>query len=151
MTINGSINKTGLLLLLVIAAGAFTWNLAGGFNEKLIMPTMIGGAIIGFILALVISFKPTTASYLSPIYAICQGLFLGGISVFFNSMYPGIALQAVILTMLVSALMLVLYRFRIVKVTKKLASVIMVATISVGVFYLVSFILSFLESILLLM
>lgn len=142
MTINGSINKTGLLLLLVMIAGAFSWNLLGTFYRDMMMPIMIGGAIIGFILALVISFKPTTAPYLSPVYAICEGLFLGGISAILNNSFPGIALQAVVLTILVAALMLVLYRFRIVRVTKKLASVIMLATISVAVFYLVSIVLS---------
>ena len=143
MTINGSINKTGFLLLLVMLSGAFTWNLQGTFERGMMYPAMIGGVIIGFILALIISFKPKTAPYLSPIYAICEGLFLGAISAILNEAFPGIALQAVVLTILVAALMLVLYRFRIVRVTKKLASVIMVATISVAVFYLVSFILSF--------
>lgn len=144
MTINGTINKTGLLLLLVIVAGAFTWNMSDTFwGRSAMMPTLWGGVIVGFILALVISFKPKTAPYLSPIYAICEGLFLGGISYLLNYKFPGIAFQAVILTILVSGLMLALYRFRVIRVTKKLASVIMVATIAVAVFYLGSFILSF--------
>lgn len=144
MTINGAINKTGILLFLVVLAGAFSWNMGSSmWGHNLVMPTMWGGVIVGFILALVISFKPTTASYLSPVYALCQGLFLGAISAVLNASFPGIALQAIILTVLVATLMLVLYRFRIIKVTKKLASIIMIATMAVAVFYLGSFILSF--------
>lgn len=145
MTVDGAINKTGILLLLVVLGGIFSWNLAGPFGEHstFLMPSMWGGVIIGFILALIISFKPTMAPVLSPIYALCEGVFLGAISVILNLRFPGIALQAIILTVLVATLMLVLYRFRIIKVTKRLASTIMIATMAVAIFYLGSFILSF--------
>lgn len=143
MTVNGTISKIGMLLVLVVLAGAFTWSLLGSFYQGMIVPLVWGGAIIGFILALVISFKSTTAPYLSPIYAICEGLFLGGISVILNAQFPGIAFEAICLTVLVTTLMLVLYRFKVIRATEKFRSVIVLATAGIAVFYLISFVLSF--------
>lgn len=144
MTINGAINKTALLLLIVAIGGYLSWNMYGNMAyHSYMMPMAIGGAIIGFILALVISFKPNMSPYLSPIYAFAEGLFLGAISCLINLQYPGVAFQAVCLTLLVAALMLFLYRFRIIKVTDRLVSIIVLATGAIAIFYLVSFVLSF--------
>lgn len=144
MTVAGSINKTGLLLLMVVIGGVFSWNMAESFwGRSMKMPAMWISIIAGFVLALLISFKPTRAAYLSQIYALCQGVFLGIISVYFNNMFPGIALNAVILTVLVATVMLFVYRFRIIKVTKKLAAGITMAVGAIMIFYLGSFILSF--------
>lgn len=143
MTIDGTIGKTGILLGVLAVAAMFTWNLYGTFYANYIMPLMWGGLIVGFILAMVISFKPTTAPYLSVVYALAEGLMLGGISVIINSMYPGIAFQAICLTVLVASLMLLLYRFRVIRVTEKFRSIMILAIGAIGVFYLVSFVLSF--------
>lgn len=143
MTVNGTIGKVGILLALVVAGATFTWNLLGTFNNGLLMPLTIGGAILGFILALVICFKSKTAPYLSPIYALAEGAFLGGFSVILNAKFPGIAFEAICLTVLVATLMLVLYRFRIIKATEKFRSVLILATAGIAIFYVISFILSF--------
>lgn len=144
MTVNGAIGKTGLLLALVFFAAAVTWNMASSLAyQSLVMPLLWTGLIGGFISSLVIIFKPTLASYISPVYSILEGLFLGAISVFVNAMYPGIVVQALGLTFIVSTLMLVLYRFRVIRATERFKSVVILATAAVGVFYLIGFILSF--------
>jgi uncharacterized YccA/Bax inhibitor family protein len=101
------------------------------------------GLIGGLVLALVITFKKELAPYLSPAYALLEGLVLGAISVMLNAYYPGIALQAIMLTFAVATIMLALYYFKIIQATQKFKSVIIIATAAIGIFYLVSFILSF--------
>ncbi|WGU69698.1 Bax inhibitor-1/YccA family protein [Capnocytophaga canimorsus] len=96
MTFKGALNKTALLLLLTIAAAYFTWTRS---LDVLTAETMklyvIGGAIGGFIVSLIIIFRNKTAPYLAPAYAILEGFFLGGISAMFEMQYPGIAFQAI--------------------------------------------------------
>ena len=94
MTINGTVNKTALSLLLVMLSASWTWQMQPGESTGL----MILGGIGGFIAALVTMFNKKIAQYTVPIYAILQGLFLGGISKFFEMQYPGIVNQAVFLT-----------------------------------------------------
>lgn len=143
MTIDGAIGKTGILLSIIVLTGAFTWSLYDTFYASYIMPLTWFGVIGAFILALVISFKSTTAPYLSPVYAVLEGLALGGISVVFNGMFPGIAFQAICLTILVASIMLLLYKFRIIKVTEKFRSVLILATAAIAVFYVITIVLSF--------
>jgi uncharacterized YccA/Bax inhibitor family protein len=107
---------------------------------------MIGGAIGGFVLALVMMFKPNWAGYIAPAYGILEGLFIGGISAFFNEMfaksYPNLILHAVGLTMGVALAMFLLYSFRIINVTDRLRSIVMSATMGIGLFYLIVWVLS---------
>ena len=98
MTIQGTVNKTGLLLLFVVVAAAWTWGLSHSPTPDAAVPWMIGGALVGFVTALVTTFKATWAPLSAPIYALCEGLFLGGISAILEKSYPGIAMQAVALT-----------------------------------------------------
>lgn len=144
MTINGAIGKTGILLALAAFGAIITWNMYTSITYSgLVMPLFWIGLVGGFITAMVVIFKKKMAPYLSPVYAFLEGLVLGGISVIANSYYPGIALQAISLTFAVTTLMLVLYRFRIIKATQKFKSIIILATASIAVFYLISFVLSF--------
>lgn len=144
MTINGAIGKTGILLALVFAGAFITWNMYTSLAyQAYVMPLFWVGLIGGFITSLIIIFKKERAPMLAPVYAILEGLFLGGISVIINSSYPGIALQAISLTLLVTSIMLLLYRMRIIKATEKFKSIIFIATAAIVVFYLVSFVLSF--------
>lgn len=144
MTVNGSIGKTAILLALVILGSIASWTLFPTLIFKdLYTPYIIGTAIAGFIVCVIIVCKKHTAPYLSPVYAIIEGLFLGAFSAFANEMYSGIVLQAFSLTFLVATLMLALYYFRIIKATEKFKSVVIMATISIGLFYLGSIILRF--------
>jgi len=147
MTINGTMNKTGLMLLIVMAAAIFTWNkffAAIAVNPEggaaAVMPWVIVGGIGGLITALVTAFRPQSSGISAPIYAIFEGLLLGGISAIFESMFTGIVMRAVALTLAVFLAMLFLYRSGIIKVTEKLKMGIFAATAGIAVIYLVSFI-----------
>jgi uncharacterized YccA/Bax inhibitor family protein len=147
MTVNGTMNKTAIMLLLVIAAAIFTWNKffsAIAVNPEAgaaaVMPWLIVGGIGGLIATLVTVFRPQSAGISAPVYAVFEGLLLGGISAIFESMYGGIVMRAVLLTLAVFMAMLFLYRSGIIKVTRKLQMGIFAATAGIAVVYLVSFI-----------
>jgi uncharacterized YccA/Bax inhibitor family protein len=147
MTVRGSINKFGFLMLMVIAGAIFTWREftlgRPGTAQTFMFIGLFGGLITGFI----ISFKPNTARYLSPVYGIFEGFLLGAVSVIINAMvgkkYPGIIPQAVGLTFAVAVGMFLLYNFRIIKPTAKFKAVIMSSIAGIFLFYLVVMILSF--------
>lgn len=138
MTVNGTLQITAFLTLLLVAAAAFVWSrFTLGYTDLATMLTG-GGAIVGFILALIICF--TRTKILVPFYAVCEGLFLGGISATMEASYPGIVSQAVVGTFAALFSMLVLYRANIIKCSDKFRSVIFIATLSVAVIYLVDII-----------
>ncbi len=147
MTVNGTMNKTALLLLLVVAAAIFTWNkffqavaISPETASNAVMPWVIVGGIGGLITAIVTAFRPRSSGISAPIYAVFEGLLLGGISAIFEAMYPGIVMRAVALTLAVFLAMLFLYRSGIIKVTQKLKMGIFAATAGIAVVYLFSFI-----------
>lgn len=136
MTIDGTANKVGFLLLCCLTGALFTWSRAidgGG------MGFAIGGAIGGFILALVTTFKPEWSPVTAPIYAVLEGLFIGGVSAMMEMRYPGIALQAAGLTFCVFFSLLALYKTRVIRVSETFRSGVMVAMMGLMMVYLVSF------------
>lgn len=141
MTIRGTINKIGLLLLLVIGAAAYTWNMVAGTNPGNATTMAIVGAVGGFIVALVTVFRPKSSPITAPIYAMLEGLFLGAISAIINAKYPGIAFQAVLLTIGTLFTMLFLYRSGHIRATPKFRRGVMMATGAVFFAYLISWIL----------
>jgi Predicted membrane protein len=147
MTVAGTARKTVLLLLMVAAGAAYTWKVAyQAIDPSSVMPWMWGGLIVGFILAMVISFKPKTAPYLSPVYAAAEGLFLGAISAIYNNAFasvaPGIVMNAVLLTLITALLMMTLYRSRLIKVDGKFMRIMLIAIGAVMAYYVVTIILS---------
>jgi uncharacterized YccA/Bax inhibitor family protein len=144
MTINGTINKTGLMLLLVIAAAAYTWNMVMGASPGRVGTLAMTGAIGGFVLALVTIFRPQSSGITAPIYAILEGLFLGAISAIINAQYPGVAFQAVLLTIGTLFTMLLLYRSGRIRATPRFRRGVMMATGAVFFAYLISWILALL-------
>ncbi len=143
MTINGAINKTLILLACLFIAACYTWYLAfAGFSDKAQLLT-VGGAIIGFILAMVIIFTRKAMHVLAPLYTVCEGFFLGGISAVYAAQYAGIVMQAVLATFAALFSMLALYRFGVIRCTEKLRAVIFTATLSVALVYLIQIIASF--------
>ncbi|MCT4614368.1 MAG: Bax inhibitor-1/YccA family protein [Marinifilaceae bacterium] len=147
MSLNGTLNKIAISLVLVIVAAFYSWNLAissvqveGGFSGNLPILS-IGSAIIGFILALIISFKPHISPILVPFYAIAEGIFLGIISAFAETMYPGIVFKAVVLTFTTMFTMLFLYRTGMIKVTQKFKSIIASAIGGIFLLYIGSWIM----------
>lgn len=143
MTISGAINKTLTLLALVTVSAGYSWYLmASGFTDKASM-LCLGGAVAGFILALVIIFsRGRLAPVLSPFYAIGEGFFIGGISSFFEAAYSGIVMQAVAGTLAALLSMLLLYRAKVIQCTDKFRAVLFTATMSIGVIYLIQIIAS---------
>ena len=138
MTVNGTIQITAFLGILLIAAAAFTWSrYTLGYTDQAVMLTG-AGAIVGFITALIVAFFRT--KFLVPVYAVCEGLFLGGISATFEASYPGIVSQAVAGTFAALFSMLILYRTNVIRCSDKFRSVIFIATASIAVIYLVDFI-----------
>lgn len=143
MTERGTLNKFGFLFVLVLASATFTW---GAFYQgKNVLPWIIGAVIVGFILALVTSFVPKYAAYLSPAYALVQGVFLGGISSYYDFAFaekaPGIIMQAVLLTFGVVIAMFLLYRFQIIKATEQFKTGVIMATGGIALFYLLAIVL----------
>src|SRR5450432_4937713 len=140
MTERGTLNKFFMLFLLVMASASLTWK--AFYDGVDIMPYTIGGAVLGLITALVVIFKKEWAAYLTPVYALFEGVFLGGISAIYNNAFaktaPGIVTQAVLLTFGAVISMYLLYRFRVIKVTEKLRSIIFIATAGIAVFYLLA-------------
>ena len=141
MTINGAIHKTLALLVLAIVGASFTWVLAGS-NPAAGQTLMIVGAVGGLILAFVTIFSPAKAMLTAPLYAIFEGLLLGGISAYAQAMYPGIALQAVLLTFGTLFALLIAYRSGIVRPTQRFKAGIMAATMAIGLVFVVGFIFS---------
>jgi uncharacterized YccA/Bax inhibitor family protein len=141
MTINGTLNKIGLMLLLVIGAAAYTWKIVMGENPGSAGTLAMVGAIGGFILAMITVFRPQSSAITAPIYAILEGLFLGAISAVINARYPGVAFQAVLLTIGTLFTMLFLYRSGYIRATPKFRRGVMMATGAVFFAYLISWIM----------
>ncbi len=144
MTLNGTVNKTGVLLVCAIATAAWTWHLFLQSRDMAdVAPYMIGGLIGGFIFALVTIFKKEWSPVTAPIYALLEGLALGGISAVFDLRYPGIGFQAVSLTFGTLFVLLIAYRSGWIKVTDKLRMGIIAATGGIMLFYLAELLLGF--------
>ncbi|MDO6433751.1 Bax inhibitor-1/YccA family protein [Flavitalea sp. BT771] len=145
MTVRGSIQKFGFLLLMVVAGAAYTWKLyfEGAF------PTMMTffwvGLIGGLVSVIAISFKPTLAKYLAPAYGVLEGFVLGGLSAIINDQfkakYPNIVLSAVLLTFGVAFAVFLLYNFRIIRPTAKFKAIIYSSIAGIAIFYLVYMVL----------
>jgi uncharacterized YccA/Bax inhibitor family protein len=142
MTIQGTVNKTGLLLLFVVVAAAWTWGLAHSENPDAANYWMIGGALGGFVVALVTIFKKEWSPISAPIYALLEGLVLGGISAIFNKFYPGIAVQAISLTFGVLFVLLLAYKMRIVQATRGFKLGVIAATGGIAIVYLINMVMS---------
>lgn len=139
MTVRGSIQKFGFLLLMVIAGAAYTWKMYYEGKVPTMMTLFWVGMFGGFICGLIISFKPTTAKWLSPAYGLLEGLFIGAISAIINDQfkvkYPNIVLEAVVLTFAVAFAMFLLYNFRIIKPTQKFRAIVSSCMLGIGIFY----------------
>jgi uncharacterized YccA/Bax inhibitor family protein len=136
MTVSGTVNKTGVLFLILLIGASISWY----------QPSQLfiwGGALGGFIIAMVTVFKKEWSPLTAPIYAALEGLMLGGISVMYEGAYSGIVYNAVLLTIGTFAAMLIAYRSGWIKVTERFKTGIIAATGGIALVYFASIILSF--------
>lgn len=138
MTMKGTMNKFGVLMMLMVGSTLFAWSQFDKGSDP--MPLMLIGVFGGLGLAIVMAFKKQWSTFLAPAYAILEGLFVGSISAMYNYTYPGLPTQAVALTLLVTLIMFLIYRYRIIKVTGKFRTIIVVATAAIAFFYLIQWI-----------
>jgi uncharacterized YccA/Bax inhibitor family protein len=144
MTIQGTVNKTVIMLVLLVISASWTWGMFySSGSAAAVSPWMIGGAIGGFIVAMITVFKKHWSGITAPIYAVLEGLFLGGISAVFESMYPGIVMQAVMLTFGTMFGLLFAYKSGLIKVTENFRLGLVAATGGIFLVYMASFILGF--------
>ena len=148
MTLNGTVNKTGFLLLLTVVTATFAWSQAlitGPDGQPVpapgLMVYMLGGAIGGLVLALITAFKKTWAPVTAPLYALVEGFFLGAISALYNHLYEGIVFQAVLLTFGTLFALLFAYRSGLVRATENFKLGVMAATGGIFLVYLASMVL----------
>lgn len=144
MTLSGTVNKTAILLLCAVATAAWTWHLfIAAHDFGAVSGLMMVGLFGGMITAFVTIFKKEWAPVCAPVYALLEGLALGGISATFEIRYPGIAFEAVGLSFATLFVMLFLYKSRIIRVTKKFAIGVIAATGGIMLFYFVEMLLGF--------
>jgi len=138
MTVKGTMNKFGVLMMLMIGSTLLSWTQFYKGSDP--MPLMLIGVFGGLVVALIMTFKKQWSNVLAPVYAILEGLFVGSVSAIYNYTYPGLPMQAVALTLLVTLVMYVLYRYRIIRVTEKFRMIIIMATAAIAIFYLVQWV-----------
>jgi uncharacterized YccA/Bax inhibitor family protein len=137
MTISGVINRSILLLALVAGTATAVWTYSGYYPSS-IYPIVMIGAFGGFVVAMATSIKRDWAPFTSPIYAILEGLFIGGISLVMEQRYHGLVLQAVLLTFGVMFALLAAYQSRIIRPSQTFKAVVVGATFGIAIVYLVS-------------
>lgn len=158
MTLQGTVNKAFIMLALLVFSAAWVWGkiiqpvdalgyeAASQNTTGAIMPFVFGGAIAGLIIAIVTVFKKQWSPITAPLYALAEGLFVGGISAIFELQFPGIVMQAVGLTFGVLFALLAVYKSGLVKVTDNFRLGVFAATGGIFVVYMISWIMSFFGS-----
>ncbi len=145
MTIQGVIWKTMLCLLCVLLTAGWTWMqyYKSGGNAAALSPWMIGGAIGGFVLAMITVFKKEWSPVTAPLYALVEGLFVGALSAIMEASFPGIVMQAVSLTFGTLFAMLAAYQTGLIRATERFKMGVVAATGGIAVVYLVTIVLGF--------
>jgi uncharacterized YccA/Bax inhibitor family protein len=140
MTLNGTVAKTGILTVLLLAAAGAAW-MTFTTSPALVLPVMLVGAIGGFITAMITIFNKQASPITAPIYAVFEGLALGGISAITDHSYPGIAIQAVGLTAATLAALLFAYTSGLIKATENFKLGVVAATGGIAIYYLIAIVL----------
>ena len=143
MTLQGTVNKTGVLLILLAIPATLTWNMVRTDPTSSAMPIAIVAAICGFIVALVTIFKKEWSGFTAPVYSILEGLFLGAISAIFEARYHGIAIEAVGLTLGTLLAMLIAYSSGLIRPSENFKMGIVAATGGIALLYVSTMVLGF--------
>lgn len=142
MTIGGTVNKTLILVLLVMITFVYSWNQFVTSPES-VLPLLLVGAIGGLLVALITIFVPKASPFTAPLYALLEGLFLGAVSAQYETQYGGIVFQAVLLTIAVLVSLLLVYKSGLIKITQNFRLGVVAATGAIFLVYVISFIGSF--------
>lgn len=147
MTIGGTVNRTFILLVLLVLTAGWTWSIAISRppeeSSAAVLPYMLVGLLGGLGVGILTVFKKQWAPFTAPIYALLEGLAIGGISAIFENRFPGIVMQAVGLTFAVLLALLLAYRSGLIKVTENFKLGVVAATGGIMLVYLASFVLGF--------
>tara|TARA_B100000927_G_scaffold75533_1_gene60195 strand:- start:935 stop:1702 length:768 start_codon:yes stop_codon:yes gene_type:complete len=143
MTLQGTVNKVGISLILVLISAAYTWNQYFTYGPSAIGGITITGSLIGLVFALVTIFKKTWAPITAPLYALAKGFALGGISAMYEAQFGGITIQAVTLTFATMFGLLFAYKTGIIKPDKNFMLMVFAGTFAIFALYLVNFIMMF--------
>jgi uncharacterized YccA/Bax inhibitor family protein len=144
MTLQGTVNKTGILLLGLTVSALYTWDLfTSTLDFETIKPYFWTGIIGSLIIAFIIVYNMDWSPILAPVYAILQGLCLGGLSAAMNNKFPGIVMQALLLTFGICFVLLIIYKLKIIKPTENFKLIVASATGGLALYYLASLGLSF--------
>lgn len=141
MTLQGTVNKTGFLLLFLGISAIWTWKAYYTAGAQAVIPWMITGALGGFVFALVTIFKKQWAGVTAPVYALLEGLFLGGISAILEGRFHGIVIQAVGLTFGTLFFLLMAYRSGAIRATENFKLGVVSATGGIFLIYMITWIL----------
>ncbi|HKV70591.1 MAG TPA: Bax inhibitor-1/YccA family protein [Gemmatimonadales bacterium] len=142
MTIEGTANKTGLLLLICLATSSWIWTQTyNAIDPSAALPWMWGGMLGGLVVAIATTMKPQWAPISAPLYAALEGLALGGISASYATAYPGILVQAVSLTFGTLFVMLLVYRSGAIRVTPRFQKVMLIAVLAILLYYVATMIM----------
>lgn len=148
MTIQGTVNKSFILIALVFGSAFFTWQnvFPFGWSDDAVpqIPSWYYISIlVGLLISFVIIFKKTTAPMLTPVYALVEGATLGVLSAFFESAYPGIVIQAVMCTFGTFGALLMAYKSGVIKATENFKLGVVAATGGIAIVYMIDLVLMF--------
>jgi uncharacterized YccA/Bax inhibitor family protein len=144
MTAQGTANKALVLLLCVLVTASWVWSkYYEAMNPQVVTPWVAVGAIAGFIVALVTVFKQTWAPITAPLYALLEGLVIGGVSAMFEAQFPGIVIQAAGLTLGTCLAMLLAFKSRLIRATENFKMGVVAATGGIMLFYILTMVLGF--------
>lgn len=145
MTLGGTMRKTFLLLAIAAAGMLYAWaEMPGlGVSTTTVYPLLTGSFVVAVVLLIFTSLRPEYASITGPVYAAMQGVVMGIVTMILNVRYPGLPIQAAVLTVSVLGVMLVAYRTGVIRATERFRSIVVSCTAAVFVFYIIAFVLSF--------
>ncbi|MDR0820161.1 MAG: Bax inhibitor-1/YccA family protein [Endomicrobium sp.] len=137
MTMSGAINKSIILWILLAGSAFYSWTHPG-----VIMPLLLPISIGAFVLAFASIFKKAATPFLSPLYALCEGLVLGMVSLYFEKSYPGIVVNAILSTICVLFCMLASYKAGILKATPGFQKTVIFSTLAIAFVYIADLLLN---------
>jgi uncharacterized YccA/Bax inhibitor family protein len=142
MTLAGTISKTAMLMVLCAFAAGGVWATSSTIGPSIGTALTIA-AVAGFALAIGTTFMPRWAPITAPLYALVEGVLLGGVTLLINARYAGLPLMALGLTILAGGTMLGLYATRVVRVTQRMRAIVTGAIVAIVLYYVVAMVLGF--------